>query len=175
MSTKLTKKQDNQYKMFAQKYIIKFNGTEAAIQAGYSEKTAASQASRLLSHAKVQEYIQKFIKEREKRIEITGDMVVQELAKTAFIKEADFYNDLGEVKKLSELTEEQKAGLASYGYKSIHIGDGEYEEVPVFKAQDKTKSLELLGRHFGLFNDKLKVETEFNLEKFVKDLHESRS
>jgi phage terminase small subunit len=147
----LTKKQDKQYRTFAQNYIIRFNGKEAAIQAGYSEKTAASQASRLLTHVKVQEYIRFYIKEREKRTEITGDKVVQEIAKTAFMRESDFYHDNGDVKQLSELTDNQKSALSSYGLKSIHIGDGEYIEIPVFKAQDKTKSLELLGKHFGIF------------------------
>jgi len=168
----LTKKQENQYKVFAQHYIVKFNGKEAAILAGYSKKTASSQASRLLTHVKVQEFIQFYIKEREQRTEITGDMVVQELAKTAFMKEADFYHDNGEVKKLSELTDEQKASLSSYGFKSISIGDGEYIDVPVFKAQDKTKSLELLGKHFGIFVEK--VETKITGNTTVVNIVEDK-
>jgi len=157
MSDKATTKQEKQYRAFAQEYIISFNGKEAAIKAGYSEKTASSQASRLLTHVKVQEYLKFYTEEREKRTEITGDMVIKELSKTAFIQESDFYHDNGDVKKLSELTDEQKAGLSSYGFKSLHIGDGEYIDVPVFKAQDKIKSLELLGKHFGIFNEKTEM------------------
>lgn len=168
MSKKLTPKQEQ----FCKEYIIDFNATRAAITAGYSEKTATVIANQNLTKLYIQEYIQKLMKKREERTEITGDMVVRELAKTAFMKESDFYHDSGDVKKLSELDDDQKASLASYGFKSVHIGDGEYIEVPVFKAQDKTKALELLGRHFGLFNDKLKVEGEFNLASFVKELHD---
>ncbi len=168
---KLTPKQE----LFCKEYIIDLNATRAAIASGYSKKTANRIGPENLSKLVIQEYIKELNKKREQRTEITGDMVIKELAKTAFMQEADFYDDDGAVKKLSELTDEQKAGLSSYGYKSIHIGDGEYVEVPVFKAQDKTKSLELLGRHFGLFNDKLKVEGEFNLTNFVKTLHDERS
>jgi len=175
MGKKLLTKQEKQYRLFAKEYIIDFNGTRAAIDAGYSKKTAASQASRLLTNVKVQEFIREATTKREERTEITGDMVIKELAKTAFLQESEFYHEDGTVKLLSELSDNQKSGLASYGVKSIPIGDGLYEDIPVFKAQDKTKSLEMLGRHFGLFNDKLKVETEFNLENFVKGLHESRS
>lgn len=154
MSDKLTPKKEKQYRIFAQEYIIKFNGTESAIKAGYSKKSARVTASRLLTQDNIQILIQKYMKERERRTEITGDMVIAELSKTAFIQESDFYHDNGDVKKLSELTNEQKAGLSSYGFKSLHIGDGEYIDVPVFKAQDKIKSLELLGKHFGIFNEK---------------------
>ena len=72
MSSKLTKKQENQYRLFAKEYIIDLNATRAAIAAGYSKKTANSQGSRLLTHAKVQDYIKEFMGKREERTEITG-------------------------------------------------------------------------------------------------------
>lgn len=175
MSKKLTPKKEKQYRIFAQEYIIKFNGTESAIKAGYAKKSARVTASKLLTQDNIQELIRHNMEKREKRTEITGDMVVKELAKTAFMQESDFYHDNGDVKKLSELTDNQKAALSSYGFKSINIGNGDFIDVPVFKAQDKTKSLELLGRHFGLFNDKLKVEGEFNLTSFVKKLYDETS
>lgn len=37
-----------QQERFCQEYAVDYNGTNAAIRAGYAEKTAASQASRLL-------------------------------------------------------------------------------------------------------------------------------
>ena len=39
MSSKLTKKQENQYRLFAKEYIIDLNATRAAIASGYSKKT----------------------------------------------------------------------------------------------------------------------------------------
>jgi phage terminase small subunit len=73
------KKQDNQYKLFAQEYIKDLNATRAAIAAGYSEKTATMQGSRLLTHDKVKQLIQEFMSKREERTEITADNVLKDI------------------------------------------------------------------------------------------------
>lgn len=52
----------DQQKIFADQYLILNNGTKAAIAAGYSEKSARSQASQLL----VNEEIEAYIEERRK-------------------------------------------------------------------------------------------------------------
>lgn len=54
---------------FAEYYVASSNGTESAIKAGYSKKTAYSQANRLLKNVEVQNYIKGLeSKERDKRI-----------------------------------------------------------------------------------------------------------
>jgi len=76
----LTKKQ----KRFVDEYLIDLNATQAAIRAGYSEKTAYSTGQRLTKNAEIQSYIQERQESRQKRTEITQDKVLQELAKIAF-------------------------------------------------------------------------------------------
>jgi len=44
-------------KRFCEEYTVDFNGLQAAIRAGYSEKTANQQASRLLTKVNIQQYI----------------------------------------------------------------------------------------------------------------------
>ena len=73
------KKQDNQYKLFAQEYIKDLNATRAAIAAGYSKRTATMQGSRLLTHDKVKEYIKEYMSKREERTEITADNVLKDI------------------------------------------------------------------------------------------------
>ena len=73
------KKQDNQYKLFAQEYIKDLNATRAAKAAGYSEKTAYSQGGRLLNHVEVQKYIKEFMEKRAERTEITADNVLKDI------------------------------------------------------------------------------------------------
>jgi len=138
-------------KIFCNEYLIDENATRAAIQAGYSEKTAYSQGSRLLKNVKVITYLAEKRKKQIDKLEITVERILEETAKIAFIKESEFYNDDGSVKKLSELTDNQKSALSSYGFKSIPIGDGMYEDVPVFKAQDKMKALDMLFKYKGLY------------------------
>lgn len=54
-------------KRFVDEYLIDCNATQAAIRAGYSEKTAESTGSRLLRNAKVSKAIQKRMKSKERR------------------------------------------------------------------------------------------------------------
>lgn len=84
---KLTEKQ----KRFADEYLIDLNATQAAIRAGYSEKTANRIASENLSKLDIRNYIQECMKERQERTEITQDMIIDELRKLGF---ADMDTDL---------------------------------------------------------------------------------
>ena len=144
---KLTPKQEK----FCQEYIVDLNGKQAAIRAGYSKKTAEVQASKMLSNPKVQEYVSFLKGKREERTEITGDRVVEELAKIAFMDAEQFFKDDGDVKLLSELDDDAKSAVSSYSYKRVNLGDGEYVDVPIIKMHDKLKALELLGKHIGIF------------------------
>nr|WP_309504302.1 terminase small subunit [uncultured Roseovarius sp.] len=69
---------------FVAEYLIDLNATQAAIRAGYSEKTAYSMGQRLLKKVEVAEAIQKAKAKRSQRTEITQDKVVAELAKLGF-------------------------------------------------------------------------------------------
>lgn len=142
-------------KRFVSEYIIDLNAKQAAIRAGYSPKGAEPQASRLLSNAKIQVEIAKAMEDRGKRTGITQDRVLAELSAIAFAKATD-YVDVDEdgavkIKPTAGLTEEQKKAIAGIkeGANGIEI-----------KLVDKTKALEMLSRHLGLFNDKLNVNVE---------------
>ena len=77
---KLTDKQ----KRFCEEYLVDLNATQAAIRAGYSQKTAYRIGAELLQKTSVSEHLQKLIDERSKRTEITADRVLRELAAIAF-------------------------------------------------------------------------------------------
>ena len=68
---------------FCEEYLIDLNATQAAIRAGYSEKTANEQGARLLANVSVQEKIAELKADRAKRTEMTQDSVIQELAAVA--------------------------------------------------------------------------------------------
>ena len=154
----LTEKQ----KLFCDEWLKDMNGTRAykvAYKTVKTDKIAGVNAARLLGNASVKKYIQEKQKEREKRTEITQDMVLKELAKLAFIDRTDVVslgktND-GETKVIiqstDDLTPEQKAIIS--GIKETKNGI----EVTFYS---KEKALELLGRHLGMFNDKLQLTGE---------------
>lgn len=148
---KLTPKQER----FCEEYLIDLNATQAAIRAGYSEKTAREQAAQNLSKLNIQEKIAELKAERSQRTEITQDRVVKELAAMAFAKATDYAQiaDVGGkaavmLTPTAQLTKAQQAGIV--GIKQTQAGI----EVKL----DKTKALELLGRHLGMFKDKIEVE-----------------
>lgn len=132
----LTPKQER----FVAEYLVDLNATAAAIRAGYKEKTASQIGHNLLQKPAIELAVQEAQAAREKRTKITGDQVVSELAKIAFAKADDYYNDYG-----LEL-----------------------------KTSDKTKALELLGKHFGTFIEKISIaaidpETVKEVEAMVLD------
>ena len=165
---------------FCDEYLIDLNATQAAIRAGYSEKRASEQAYQLLQKTTVQKYIEKRKTARMERTEITQDMVLKELANIAFSNAAD-YAAVVEKDAMTEidgqmfpvldqdgnpvkyktvepvptetLTEEQKRALAV-----IKKGRDGFEVKPY----DKIRALELLGKHLGMWTEKVEVSGEVN-------------
>lgn len=81
----LTPKQE----AFCREYLIDLNATQAAIRAGYSEKTAQEQSSRLLSNVMVKEYIQRGMEDRAERVQVTADDVLNDILETRKAAAAD--------------------------------------------------------------------------------------
>lgn len=147
---KLTEKQQ----LFVNEYLIDLNATQAAIRAGYSAKTADVQGSRMLGTVKVQQAISEAMAERSKRTGVNQDRVVLELAKIAFVKMTDIVDNQGRIK--SSATEDDLACIGSMKYKESESDTGSSIEREV-KISPKLKALELLGKHLGMWNDKLDV------------------
>ena len=66
-------------KQFCEEYIIDLNGTQAAIRAGYSPKTANEQAAQLLAKLSIQEYIQKLKNKRSDRVKYSQDELMRDI------------------------------------------------------------------------------------------------
>jgi len=71
---------EDRHRAFAREYVaLAFNATQAAIAAGYSAATAASQGARLLRDAKVQAYVKEFSQAAVARAEVQAEDVVRRL------------------------------------------------------------------------------------------------
>mgnify|MGYP003262716988 FL=1 len=148
----MTKKQ----KRFVEEYLIDLNATQAAIRAGYSPDTAQQMGSENLSKPVIKNAIDKVIAERSRRTGINQDRVIQEIAKLAFLNPIDVI-DMDEATIKGEANRDDTACIASVKVKVIPGEDGNITEREV-KTYDKLKALELLGKHLGMFTDKLKME-----------------
>jgi phage terminase small subunit len=137
---KLTAKQQR----FCDEYLIDLNATQAAIRAGYSKKTAAQTAARLLTNVKIQEYIENRMAEKEKELIADQDEVLKYLTSV--------------LRGQSVSTEIVIEGT----------GDGCSEARTIEKEpseKDRLKAAELLGKRYGLYTEKVeeKVDMELNV------------
>ena len=142
--------------IFCKEYLIDFNATRAAIAAGYSEKTAKSQGSRMLTNVNIKEFLDESKQKRADKLEITAEIVIQELGKIALHDIRKLYNDDGMLLSVSELDDDTASVISSFKATREYQGkdeDGnaEYSMVEEYKRIDKVKPLELLGKHFGIF------------------------
>lgn len=159
-------------KRFCDEYLIDLNATRAykvAYPRCKKEETANAASSRMLRNVKVQEYISKKQQEIEKRTEITQDMVIKELAKIAFLDIRKLYTENGQLKNISDIDSDTAGAISSLETLEEYEGYGDDREkigdTQKVKLLDKTKALELLGRHLGIFNDKIDVNVKEKEEK----------
>ncbi len=155
-------------KRFVEEYLKDLNGTQAAMRAGYSEKTANEQAVRLLANVSVAQAVKAGMDRRSRRTEITQDMVLDELRKIAFsgMRNVARWGASGvNMKESEELSEDDAASVQEVSETTNQHG-GSLK----IKQYDKVKALELLGRHLGMWNDKLQVIEE---ERPLEDLSDS--
>lgn len=148
----MTKKQQR----FVDEYLIDLNATQAAIRAGYSPDTAQQMGSENLSKPVIRNAIDKAIAERSRRTGINQDRVINEIAKVAFLNPADVI-DLNEAAVRDDADRDDTACIASVKVKTIPTDEGMISEREV-KTYDKLKALELLGKHLGMFTDRVKME-----------------
>lgn len=140
-----------QQQAFVAEYITHFDGTRAAIKAGYSEKTANSQASQLLSNPKVQNKIAAELDEYGAKHDILKKRVINQLTNLAFADIRDYLTFGPEgivLKQSSTLSRAQASAIVEVKERNTNLG-----RTVTFKLAQKEKSLELIGRHLAMFRD----------------------
>ena len=156
----MTKKQ----KRFIEDYLLDLNAPQAAIRAGYSPDTAKSIGSENLTKPDIKAQIARAMAERSRRTGVNADRVIMELAKIAFVNANDVIDAETATLKPDALPEDT-AAIQSVKVKTFGE-DGLEREI---KMADKLKALELLGKHLGMFRDKLEVSGTLETEKTKLD------
>ncbi len=131
---------NRQQELFCQEYVVDYNGAQAAIRAGYKKENARKQASRLLTNADILARVHELQKDQLDRLALSQDYVVLQLLET--------YKCCREPSPVMR-------------YDS---STGEMEETGMYQFDSKgaLRALELLGKHLGMFNDKLHVSGSLN-------------
>jgi len=130
----LTEKQ----KRFCDEYLIDLNATQAAIRAGYSTKTAKSIGQENLTKPYLKTYIDERLKKLENERIAKADEVLRYL--TSIMR--------GEEQEEIVVVESDGDGMSSARKMNKSIG-----------AKERIKAAELLGKRYGIFTDKVSVDT----------------
>lgn len=156
---------------FARLYVQSNNIKQSAISAGYAESYANSKgAQKLINHPDVIAEIKRIRERLNQTADKSATDVVNEFSKIAFtdrvgfLKEDPYYPGEYIYKSPDELSESQRHIVEKVTY-TMHeitlIEDGEVRKLWVknynYVLADKAKALEQMGRHFGIFDDKLRL------------------
>lgn len=148
----LTDKQE----MFCREYLVDLNATQAAIRAGYSDKTAQEQSSRLLSNVMVQNRISVLKSERNEKVGVDAAYVLRRLTEIDQMDVLDLLLANGELKPVKDWPKVWRTTLS--GMDVTEMAGDSAGLLKKIKWPDKVKNLELLGKHIDVQAFKEKVE-----------------
>lgn len=165
------------HQTFVLKYICEFKGKQSAIDAGFSKRTAAQQASRLLTKVNVQKAIAEQVEARMERTKIDADWVLRRLVNEADADLADLYDDDGNLKPAHEWPSPWRKGLvAGIEVEQLFEGSGEDRKqvgtVSKVRLSDRIKRIHMIGQHIDVMAFKQKVEHDASadLKEFYKQV-----
>lgn len=155
---------NDKQKKYCEEYVIDFHQTNAAIRAGYSPKTARFSASELMVKQDIKDYILQLKMKLREKVDITKERVLEEYRRIAFSETKNYFDEFGNVKRVEDLDDEDSASIAEITQETDFLGNVRIK----IKRWDKTKALEALGKHLGLFeldNDQKKTIINVNVDE----------
>lgn len=160
---------------FVEEYLMDLNATQAAIRAGYSKKTAGQIGEHLLKKVEIQQALEERMKSRSERTQIDSDWVLIRLAQDATADLADLYDENGHLLPVKDWPMAWRTGLVA-GVETVMERDGVdkdgkpvYVTVRKIRLADRTKLLELVGKHIdvGAFKDRVEHSGKIGLEALI--------
>lgn len=149
MADQLTEKQEK----FCQAYLLDFNASNAAREAGYSEGTAYAIGWENLRKPEIQARIAELRKDTANSLNITRERIAQELARIAFSDVTKVFAEDGSLKPISDWDEDTKAVIASVETDELFDGAGrDRTQVGLtrkVKSWEKVKALDSLVKLMG--------------------------
>lgn len=139
-------------KCFVEEYMKDFNGVAAMKRAGYQNRNGKLTSTRLLASPQVRAAVDARIAERRAAHELEAERVIVELSRIAFSDARELMTWGPDGMCLRDSADVPDDAAASVAEVSVQKAGTR------LKLHDKVKALELLGKHFGLFADRLKAE-----------------
>ncbi len=146
---------------FVDEYLIDLNATQAAIRAGYSEKTAKEIGSENLTKPNIAKAIQEAQNKRTEQTQIDAAYVLKRLVEIDQMDVLDIMDDQMKIRPVNEWPKVWRQYVVNLENLELSDGEGCFKKI---KWPDKVKNLELLGRHVSVGAFKDKVEHSGKLE-----------
>ncbi len=160
---------EQRFKLFAEAYLSNNgNATHAALAAGFSPKTAASQGSRLLKNVKVKQYLDSRRAEVLTKVGLTTERTLLEVARLAYSDLRKLYHPDGRLKAVHELDDDAAATIASLEVDEITVGENVIGVTKKLKQWDKGQALDKAMKHLGLY-EKDNEQPNAGLAEAIKD------
>ena len=144
-------KLNDKQRLFCVEYLKDLNATQAAIRAGYSEKTAGSQGFDLLKKPEIASYISEMNDKRMAKIEIDAQYVLNRLVEIDQMDVADILDSDMSLKPIDQWPKVWRQYLSGFDLSELFEGAGDQrEQIGILKKirwPDKVRNLELLGKH----------------------------
>lgn len=145
MSDKLTDRQER----FCREYLIDLNATQAAIRAGYSEKTAGTISNENMQKPAIKARIIELKQERSRELKIDAEWVLKQHVAIHQLDVIDILDNTGSFKPIMHWPKDWRMYLSGLDLQEINSGDTE-SIVRKIKWPDKVKNLELIARHIEM-------------------------
>lgn len=158
-----------QQKLFCRELVQDENQTQAAIRAGYSERSAAQQGSRLVTYANIQKYLAELREERNSRLDLTGDDVLSRIAMIILADIRDVCKWQGRtitMKPSSEISDDTAYAINSVKETMSKSGDRSIS----IKLENKLTALAHYGKALGLFDKTINKEDADEFVRKIRDL-----
>lgn len=138
-----------------------FNGTQAAIRAGYAHDSASVHASRLLANVNVQLVIDILKLQGDQELKVTREAVINEMARVGLLDPRKLFNAHGDLKPVTDLDDDTAAAVKSVEVVANKSGKGDDAIVVDYthkiQLHDKMNALGKLGEHFNIYKDHQKA------------------
>ena len=137
---------------FCEEYIVDLNGTQAAIRAKYSKRTARQMATENLSKPVIQQYIVELKADRSARTQLDADYVLRRLHEIESFNSDTMHNDDGSLKGVSDWPEGVGRIISGIEVSTVSIGgkDDGIVTTKKIKVESRIKALELMGKHVNV-------------------------
>lgn len=168
MAGKLTPKQAR----FVEEYLIDLNATQAAIRAGYSSRSAHVQGTQLLNNPRISAHVAERLAELSRRTGVNQERIMRELARIAFVEPTRIVN-MDDATIRASASEDDRAAIQSVKVKQIPTPEGTITEREI-RFYDKNRALELLGKRFGMWVERLQADVHGTIE-IIDDVPETPS